>query len=240
MALVLAGLSGVTAFGLTFGLSGSDRAGRAADEPEVPPAEATPEPGSTPDFDEPLWYVPYQNAENLAPKFDGERNGIEITLNSDPRQDLLCPGEFRIAPAGQMLELAVTSDIGIPIRSLPAGVVPVSEPFVYLCDRSPFHIIWSFDVSAETTGAGSGGSGLDIYRLKSTREFYLPASEERWSDVDIGGSNGLSLSPIVTGPGAPIGGCAVLLRDDARDLLTVVQASAAHEEFCVSVAEVLS
>jgi|GEM_PF-4751595 len=142
--------------------------------------------------------------------------------------------------AEKTLDLAVESEIGIPIRQLPSGVVPVGEPYVYLCDGSPFHIIWAFNVSEGTEGVGSSGSGLDVYRLKGAREYFLPASNGRWSDVTAGSSRGVLMAPIVVTDDVSIGGCAVVVRDEEQDLLTVVQASAGYSEFCLSVAEVLS
>jgi hypothetical protein len=236
----LAGLLGVTAFGLAYAFTGPDRETRAADGQQFPGEDVTPEPGSTPDFSTPLWYVPYQNAENAAPKFEGERNGVRITLDPDLRGDLACEGTFRIAPADKTLDHAVNSEIGIPLKTLPRGVIPSSGPNVFLCDEAPFHVTWTFDVEAGVEGVGAGGSSLEIFRLKGTNEFYRPASEGRWSEVEIGGHRGLLLRPIIVGPGAPIDGCMVAFRDEPNDLLTVVWATAGLPEFCISVAEVLS
>jgi hypothetical protein len=230
--------SALLAFVVTYAFAGAGPATRATTGQSV--ADSTPAPQSTPDFSKPLWYVPYENAERQADKFEGERNGIRITLDQDPHSERSCTGTFQIAPPDQTLELAVRSDIGLSPQAFPRGVVPSQLPFVYLCDDEAYHIIWSFDVEPGVAGVGSGGSGMDIYRLKGTNEFHRAASDARWSEIQVAGRPGLLLSPIIVGPGAPIGGCMVAVRDQERDLLTVVSVTAGLPEFCIAIAEELS
>lgn len=97
-AIGAAALCGLVAFGSTYSLRGPDRPSRAADGDPATLPDGTPVPGTTPDTSQPFWWVPYQNAGNLAKKFEGERNGVRITLNPELRLDRACPGEFRIAP----------------------------------------------------------------------------------------------------------------------------------------------
>ena len=232
--------AGGIALALTYGLRQGDKASRADIPGTVPPPNVTPALGATPNFSEPYWYVPYENAENLAEKFEGEINGIRIL--SQPTSDYpaeACPKGFTSPGPERVLDLAVSGDLAIQPNSLPHGTIPVNAPELYLCEGRQFEVTWSFDVRPGRSDVGREGTGLDVYRLKGTNEFYRPASEGRWKAVTVAGHRGVMLSPIVEAPGVYVGGCWLAYRDEAKDALTVIWASSAGVEFCTTVGEIL-
>lgn len=232
--------AGGMALALTYGLRQEDKPSRADVPGTVPPANVTPPPGATPDPSEPYWYVPYENAENFAQKFDGEMNGIRIL--SQPTSDYpakACPEGFSSPAPERVLDLAASGDLAIQPKSLPQGTVPVNSPELYLCNEQQFQVTWSFDVRPGRPDVGSDGTGLDVYRMKGTNEFYRPASQDRWKSVSVSGHLGVMLGPIIAAPGVYIGGCWLAYRDEAKDSLTIIWASAADETFCMAIGEVL-
>lgn len=137
-----------------------------------PPDDVTPEPGTTPDTSEPFWDIPYRNAEEQLPDFQGDLNGITVGVREGPVPDC---GPLEYLLYDEALGAVEGTYFDLDLESLAPGLVPVIETAeTMLCaDGTPeWHRI-------ELRGSG------EEERISITRHLGLTwwpewASEGRW------------------------------------------------------------
>lgn len=122
------------------------------DSPVFPIPEGTPVPGATPDKTRPDWYVPYWEAEQAAPRFRGNINGIELGVSSGPTP--LC-GQTQIRPDSD--ELTAGTPFDINIGSLSARIRVYGLPDVGQCVDDG-RIMWIIANLEVTEGPGVSGT----------------------------------------------------------------------------------
>lgn len=228
-------LIGTMTFVLAYSSRGPDAVSRATGEQPTPDPGATPGTSATPDTSQPYWYVPYQDAEKAKPKFEGVLGGAQI-LSTPAEFDAttLCPSGLWQAP-GEALQRASEGVTAIKLPDLPAGIIPLGEPEVWLCGADTVQVSWSLEVKAGTPGVETNGSGLTVTRTKGERRVFAPASAERWKTIHLATGEAAILLPVIAVDGRYIGGCAFVHRNDVTGVLTVLRASAASPQFCESV-----
>lgn len=161
---------------------------------EFPGPEVTPEPGATPDTTKPFWYIPYENAERMKPKVQGELNGITVGVTDGPSLDCGFGGHL-------FGEEALAATKGTPFEinfdQLPDGVKPMVETAeVFLCEDGSPH--W-LNIDLDQRTLGSTRFHISIARWWGLTLWVDSGSAERWSTGTVAGRNAVFLDQIIPG-----------------------------------------
>ena len=159
---------------------------------DPPGREVTPIAGATPDTSQPWWYVPYQNADEVKPLFQGRVNGIVVSL--DPAPEGVC-GQYSNAE----LTAAEGTGVRIDLTYMPpkSSSSPPSGGPVVLCDGHPIAAEARFEVAPDESQGVYGGS-FAICRYQSEvawAQAFGPA--DRWSAGNVDGIPAAILAPIL-------------------------------------------
>jgi hypothetical protein len=230
---------GLVSFVVTYALRDSDPRTSAEGNETSPADSVLPAPAQSPDTRAPYWYVPYENAERDAPKFEGEIAGIAIFATpQDASAFDVCASGFEAVPPDRVN--TSQGPLAIPVETLPAALEPLGGPEALACDGELFDVTQMFEVKPGAAGVNPGGSGVSIQRSRAAASFVHAASRERWSETTVNGIAAVALRPIVEADGMIIGECMVAVRDSSTDVMTTVRASAANVAFCRGIAEAVT
>jgi len=182
--------------------------GRGPNYIDPPGPDVTPIPGATPDTSQPWWYVPYSNAEQRKPLFQGDVNGIAITLG-DAGPDLTCA-------AYSTAELSVVdgTPLAISLSYVPpkTSAGPISHAPVVLCDGRPASSEARFTVASDELRGVYGGD-FAIYRYRSSvarAQAFVRVG--RWSAGTVAGIPAAVGAPIL--PDIGLGSSAIVFYND--------------------------
>lgn len=216
LALVSLALAAVIAFQLGLGLrdekpvAAEDPVPSAANSdatptplPTFPGHEITPAPGATPDMSQPFWWVPYRNADRMAPKFTGEIAGITI----DPAQQF-GPSCASREEAGTDEE-AGASVLALDLSYLPDGSVLTARQ-IAKCEGELLYNTFDYDVEQDPQVAGQGGY-FRVSRWKGPPGASFAFSAGRWEEGEISGRTAAIGHPILP---VGVGESVVLVHED--------------------------
>lgn len=230
----------LTIAGIAYSLRSPEAITRAQGAPTPPGADATPQPGVTPDTTKPFWYIPYLNQERDLPKFDGTIAGVRV--NSTP----VGVSGFSICPGSGLDEVPGTAAIDsarnagalrIDDRLLPAYVKSAQVPDVWRCEASIADVTWVFSVEQGSPGVDKGGGTVTVLRTKGRSTAATVGSAGRWKEQLIAGRPGLAMTPILVVGDHVLGQCLAASVDEKTNVLTQVIATGGTTEFCTAIAE---
>lgn len=183
--------------------------GSAAAEPPdavMPGPDVTPVPGMAPDYSKPYWYVPYQNLENKAARYDQVINGIPIgpTVKQPEQQECLRAAREPGAAARQ----ATISGLSLRPGYLPPGAV-VEESLTTSCGAETVSLFQSYFVppvedseaqlrAGKNWAAVGHGASFTIFRettLFPSVQSGLPSA--RWHAATVAGRPAAAAGPLL-------------------------------------------
>jgi hypothetical protein len=181
-------------------LVAEDGEAQAGPKVDLPNEKTTPDPSATPDRSQPLWYLPYLNADAKLPRFDGELNGLVITPGSYPRtpeeDPTLCPdGSFAVSHRDdEALEAVSSTDFAIDDGSLP-GALMRTEVEVWSCDRQPRYMTMHFEVREGALSPQAGS--LLLTKTAFGNRVGLSGPVNRWSAGTVAGRPAVLLHYVI-------------------------------------------
>ncbi len=184
--------------------------GRGPNYIDPPGPDVTPIPGATPDTSQPWWYVPYSNAEQRKPLFQGDVNGIAITLG-DAGPDLPCTE----VTSAELSAVDGTS-LAINLSWVPPGTSPPQPTTgglaVAICNGQLASSEASFEVAGDEAKRVYGGF-FAIYRYRSSvarAQAFVRVG--RWSAGTVAGIPAAVGAPIL--PEIGLGSSAIVFYKD--------------------------
>ncbi len=203
---------------------------------EHPGRTVTPEPGSTPDRSQPFWFVPYQNADRMKPRFEGELNGFLIEFGADDGREGCPSPEWLDSLESEGTEMSVFP------RVLPEGTMvehgSLSTGLATICSGRIVHAFAKFIVPAEPPEGRLGGS-FSVVRMRVPAPVIssVLVPEDRWMEASFGGRSAVVARPILDELG--LGRSAIAVYDMTTGILTLLDADGIPHEELMAVARSL-
>ena len=234
---------GLAAFALVYGARGGDPRSLASGPAPTVSADATPEPGATPDPKVPFWYVPYINQDRQSPPFRGVLNGFEIVPGGEGQAERtaleVCPETGLASPDPRELVpiVAAPGPLQVDPEAIGLDISAEELPTAFLCKGELAIVIWPLFAAPGTADVNPGGSPVIVKRIHGRDTVIHSAPKHRWLETTVNGLPALVSGPIVSTGETQFGSCFATVYSDETGTMTSVSAPAADSDFCLAVIE---
>ncbi|GAB4326726.1 MAG: hypothetical protein Kow0010_09980 [Dehalococcoidia bacterium] len=237
-------LVGVVGFTVTYALRGSDEVS-SAQQPRDTPEDPTPAPSATPDTSRPNWYLPWLQADEAKPRFEGTLGGLRIFASpeSAPAEvsalELCPPDGFELVhPHEAIAAAAGAGPLSLEASDFGPGAVFPRLPDVWHCHGTAAVVVWDAELKGGTPGVNPGGAAVAVSRFREQDWIVLGAPRERWEEVTVAGRPAVVKRAVLEEfDVVPVASCAAASWDPVTRVQTQVIAGPARSSVCLEILE---